>query len=153
LCSYRYNIFYMENLAQSVVALSSLIEMNNKRVKVYRAVAEKTARNELKALFNSYAEQSKSFSSNLSTWRAAYGGFGLSDNIERSGSVWEQLKSILALGHAKDPVRACEEVEQDALKAYRHAVANSFLPTPTVADVQRQTREVEKALARLRALK
>jgi uncharacterized protein (TIGR02284 family) len=143
----------MENLAQSVVALSLLIEVNNKRVKVYLTVAEKTVRNELKALFNSYAEQSKSFSSNLATWRAAYGGFGLSDNTDRNGSVWEQLKSMLGLGRAKNPVRACEEVELDALKAYRSAVANSVLPTATVADVQKQTSEVEKALARLRALK
>ena len=143
----------MENLAQSVVALSSLIEVNNKRVKVYRTVAEKTARNELKALFNSYAEQSKSFSSNLSTWRAAYGGFGLSDGTDRNGSVWDQLKSLLTIGRAKNPVRQCEEVEQAALKAYKSAVTKSLLPTATVADVQKQTREVEKALARLQALK
>jgi uncharacterized protein (TIGR02284 family) len=142
----------MLQTTQPVVALTSLIEVNNKRVQVYRTVAEKTARKELKALFNSHAEQSKSFSGNLATWRAAYGGIGLPQESNPGRSLWEQLKSLLTIGRT-NPVQLCEKVEQDVLKAYRSAVENSLLPTATVADVQRQTREVERALEKLRALK
>jgi uncharacterized protein (TIGR02284 family) len=139
----------MEDLAKTVTTLTSLIEVNNKRVKVYRKVAEKASKEELKSLFNSCAEQSKSFSGNLATWRAAYGGFGLPEQGNRS--IWGEFKSMLT--RARNPVHLCEEVEQDTLRAYRTAVANSILPSAAIADVQRQSREVERVLARLQALK
>jgi uncharacterized protein (TIGR02284 family) len=142
----------MQDVSQSIITLTSLIEVNNKRVKVYRSVAERATRKELKALFTYYADQSRSFSGSLSTWRAAYGGFGLANESNGSFSLWAQLKDLLGIG-VRNPVVLCEEVEQDALKAYRTAVDNSKLPTATVADVQKQTREVEKALARLKTLK
>jgi uncharacterized protein (TIGR02284 family) len=142
----------MEVTSQSVSALTSLIEVNNKRVNVYRTLAEKTAKKELKALFNHYAEQSRSFSGSLSTWRAAYGGFGYRE--ERSGSfnVWTQLKSLLNIGGARNPVVLCQQVEEDALRAYRTAIENSLLPTATVVDVQKQTRELERVIAKLQSI-
>jgi uncharacterized protein (TIGR02284 family) len=139
----------MEDIIQSVEALTSLIEVNNKRVRVYRKVAENASETKLKALFNSLAEQSRHFSGTLATWRAAYGGFGLPE--QRPRTIWGEFKSLLT--RTRNPLHLCEEVEQDTLKAYKTAVTNSLLPTATVADVQRQTREVEKALAKLQALK
>jgi uncharacterized protein (TIGR02284 family) len=143
----------MENLNQSIIALTSLIEANNKRVKVYQSVAEKTVKKELKALFTHYAEQSRSFSGSLATWRAAYGGFGFREEKNGHVSAWTQLRALLNIGRANKPVALCEEVEEDALRAYRMAVDNSWLPAATITDVQKQTREVEKALATLRMLK
>jgi uncharacterized protein (TIGR02284 family) len=142
----------MQNASHSIVALTSLIEANNRRVRVYRSVAEKTAKKELKALFNYYAEQSRSFSGSLATWRAAYGGFGLPQENNGAPGIWAQLKSLLNIGGARNPVVLCQAVELEALRAYKTAVDNSLLPTATVADVQKQTREVERAIARLRTI-
>lgn len=107
---------------------------------------------ELRSLFFHYAEQSRQFSSDLSTWRSAYGYFGRPEK-KVVGSVWAPVVSLLDHWLRKNVASKCEEMEQDALKMYRTANHWSFIPAAAAADIERQSREFEKALTKLRTLR
>ena len=136
----------MEDITRSIDALTSLIEVNNKRMKIYQALAEKMHHSELRSLFSHYAEQSGQFSKALSTWRSVYGGF----DMLRKKSVWEKMTSFWEHWLRKSVASKCEELERDIFRAYRTAIQLSILPAATTAEIERQVGEFEKALIKLR---
>jgi uncharacterized protein (TIGR02284 family) len=143
----------MDNPSRAISALTSLIDVNNKRMKTYQSLAEKTAKNELRTLFHQWADQSKGFSKSLSTWRAAYGGFGSVEKNSGIADAWLQLKSLFDGRDNKDVVTRCKDIEQSSLKAYKSTIDAEVLPTAAVADVERQVREFERTLAKLDVLR
>ena len=138
----------MQDIARTLDTLNALIETNVKRSKLYHTLAEKPEHHELRPLFANYAEQSRRFSNALSTWRSAYGGFA----IPEKKSAWS-LKSLLDIGLRRSVLIQCEEQEEETLKLYKSACRESFLPAATQADVQQQTREIERALSKVRLLR
>jgi uncharacterized protein (TIGR02284 family) len=142
----------MEDISRTIDALTSMIAINNKRASAYKSLAEKTDRQEVRTLFRQFADQSKRFANGLSTWRAAYGGFGVADK-KSSASAWSQVRYLLGLKLGKNMISDCEELEQDAIKTYKAVIAMAFMPPATVADLQNQIGEFEKALSKLRSVR
>jgi uncharacterized protein (TIGR02284 family) len=138
----------MQDIARTLDTLNALIDTNVKRSKLYHSLAEKPEHHELRPLFANYAEQSRRFSTALSTWRSAYGGFA----IPQKKSSWS-LKSLMDFGLRTSVLVQCEDQEEETLKLYKSACRESFLPAATQADVQQQAREFERALSKLRLLR
>jgi uncharacterized protein (TIGR02284 family) len=141
----------MEDIARTIDALTSLIAINYKRYSAYQSLAEKAQQHELKTLFLQFAEQSKRFVGSLSTWRAAYGGFGVADK-KAGTSAWSQLKFLLGLNSVRNRIDECKELEQEAIKIYQSTISMAFLPAATVADIHKQMFELEKSLSKLRSI-
>jgi uncharacterized protein (TIGR02284 family) len=142
----------MEDLSRTIDALTSMIEINNRRASAYTSLAEKTQRNEVKSVFRHFADQARQFASNLSTWRAAYGGFAVSQKKSSAGT-WAQVRHLLGLNSGKNIITECEELEREAIKMYKATIAMAFMPPATTADMQTQVREFEKSLSKLRSIK
>jgi uncharacterized protein (TIGR02284 family) len=141
----------MEDIARTIDALTSLIAVNYKRYSAYKSMAEKAQQHELKTLFLEFADQSKRFVGGLSTWRAAYGGFGVADK-KVGTSAWSELKFLLGLNSAKKMIADCQQLEQDAIRIYRSTLSMAFLPAAAVADIQKQMGELEKSRSKLRSI-
>jgi uncharacterized protein (TIGR02284 family) len=142
----------MEDISRTIDALTSMIAINNKRASTYKSLAEQAQRRELSTMLHQLAEQAKRFSRGLSTWRSAYGGFGVTDQTASSGA-WFHVRALLGLSGGKDVISKCEELEQEAVRIYKSAVAKAFMPPATMTDVQEHCREFEKALSRLRSFR
>jgi uncharacterized protein (TIGR02284 family) len=142
----------MEDIARTIDALTSMIAINNKRASAYQSLANKTQRHEVKTMFSHFADQSKRFASGLSTWRAAYGGFGVADKKPAS-SPWSQVRYLLGLNSGKNMITECEELEQEAIKIYKAAITMAFMPQATVTDIEKQIGEFQRALSKLRSIR
>lgn len=140
----------MEDLNRTIYALTSMIEVNNKRMKVYRNLAEKMHNSDLRTLFRNYAEQSKTFSGELSTWRSAYGGFAMPQAV--GGSIWAQVSNLFDHWFSKNVASKCEEMELEAIKLYKTVMEKAFFPHDAAKDIERQSKEFDKALTKLRTL-
>jgi hypothetical protein len=139
----------VEDLSRTLIALTEVISVNNKRAHTYHSVTEKTENPDLKPVFSHYEKQAKHFVNNLSNWRSAYGGFAVTDK-KQNGSSWSLLS---LLGRSKNMVSQCEQVEQESLKVYRSVLGLSIIPREALTDLQRQAREIEKAIEHLKSLK
>jgi uncharacterized protein (TIGR02284 family) len=142
----------MEDIARTIDALTSMIAINNRRASAYQAMAEKAQRPEVKTMFHHYSDQSKRFASGLSTWRAAYGGFGVADK-KPGPSPWSQVRYLLGLNFGKNMITECEELEQEAIKIYKTAISMAFMPQATVSDIEKQIGEFQRALSKLRSIR
>jgi uncharacterized protein (TIGR02284 family) len=143
----------MDSTTHAITALTSLIEVNAKRMKTYQSLAAKTREEELKVLFNQWAEQSKLFTRSLSNWRAAYGGFAVTEKKSTFTKAWTQMRSLVEAGFIGSAIAQSREIENQSLTAYRTTIGTASLPAATLADVERQTREFERAIVKLSALK
>ena len=139
----------MEDLSRTLIALSELISANSKRANTYESAVEKTENQELKSVFSQYLKQARHFNNNLSNWRSAYGGFAFVDK-KQSGPGWSLLS---ILGRSKNMIGQCDQAEHDALKVYRSVLGLAVIPPEAFTDIQRQAREIEKAIEHLRTLK
>jgi|SRR5882672_5154812 len=142
----------MEDETRIIGSLNSLIEVNDRRMRLYQFLASRMEHSELKSLFGRYEEQSKQFLSELSIWRSAYGGFRMPEKKGIS-SIWTQAEQVWDHWFRKNVASKCDAMERDALKVYRTVLQRSHLPHVLVADIERQSREFEKALAKLTALR
>jgi uncharacterized protein (TIGR02284 family) len=143
----------MQDITRTLDVLTAMIEGNMRRNKLYQSLAEKTKQAELRALFTQYADQSRRFINNLSTWRSAYGGFSTMHSTTDSIGTWAQIRSLLDLGLRKNVLLQCEHLEHDILRIYKSAICMSCLPAPTSADVRQQYRELETALTKVHVLR
>lgn len=140
----------MEDLSRTVTALTDIIAVNGKRADTYLSLSEKAEHPDLKSVFSHYAKQAKHFINNLSNWRSAYGGYAVVDK-KKNGSTWSAVRSLL--GRSRNMIGQCDQVEHEALKAYKSVLALSVIPTAALADIQRQAKEIEKAIEHLKSLK
>ena len=141
----------MDNEKKIIDVLTTLIDVNDKRVKMYESFALKEKHGELKSILIHGVEQSKEFSKVLSNWRSANGAFGMPE--KRREGVWGRVVSLIDHLPNKNVNVKCEEEEQHALKVYRAMLQFQFLPVALAKDLERQTREFEKSLAKLKTLR
>src|SRR4030081_3362734 len=101
----------MENTSEAITALTSLIDVNNKRMQTYQSLAEKARQDDLKAHFRQCSDQSRHFSKGISLWRAAYGGFAAREKTSGLTSVWVRVKSLFEVNLNKNVMAQCKELE------------------------------------------
>ncbi len=144
----------MQEVSKVVFALNNLIEINDQRLSLYKGLAEKSKEMELKLVYMQYAIQAQTFTMTLNKWKHAYGG---TSNIIRKpsfiNSAIDQVKKVFNISGKEGDLKQCELVESNAVKMYKTAVALSFLPAPTIEDIEKQTKELEKVQLTLKTFR
>ena len=118
----------METNEKLIEALNGLIEINNDRVNGYEKAIEETKDLDvdLRAIFQSMANDSRKYSGELSQLVSSLGGTP-ADGTTNSGKVyrvWMDIKSTFT-GHDRQSVlELCEFGEDAAQKAYKAAIAS-----------------------------
>lgn len=138
-------MIHQKDIPRVVFSLSLLIQSNNKRASYYRAASNRTSDVELKSLFESLAEQSEGFASDLTRWVKAYGATPAPARKTVAVVAWEKLKNILMLDALENLPVTSGAIEDDTLKTYRTALTLSFLPSAAIRDVRDHVSEFEKA--------
>lgn len=118
----------METNEKLIEVLNGLIEINNDRVNGYEKAIEETKDldMDLRAIFRSMANDSSTYSKELSVLVSGLGGTP-ADGTTNSGKayrVWMDIKSTFT-GHDRQSVlELCEFGEDAAQKAYKEAIAS-----------------------------
>ena len=138
-------------------ALSDLIIINNDRYEGYKKALEQTESADLKALFQEYSSDSKTFGSELRTLLPNYQDAPDRDETRISGKfyrAWMDVKNALASNDRKNVLSSCEFGEDVAKKAYEDALKDrESLPADTVQIIQRQYDDILDAHNRIKALR
>lgn len=137
-------MIHHKDIPRVVFSLSLLIQTNNKRISYYRAAAERVANSDTKSLLLAYAEQSESYSSDLTRWVKAYGATPAPQKKSIATMAWDKLKEVLVSATETLPVTS-GAIEDDTLKIYKTALALYFLPGGAINDIRKHIREFEKA--------
>lgn len=143
----------MGNLA----VLNELIEINNDRVAGFeKAIADISAENiDLKAVFQHYAEQSRTFSQELSAFVARQGGEVETGNSV-SGTLHRVWIDVKALFGGTDRVSILNEAErgEDAIKAaYKAALDHGELKDDALSLVMKQAVEINEGHDEIKVLR
>lgn len=118
----------METNEKLIEVLNGLIEINNDRVNGYEKAIEETKDldMDMRAIFRSMANDSNTYSNELSALVSGFGGTP-ADGTTNSGKayrVWMDIKSTFT-GHDRQSVlELCEFGEDAAQKAYKAAIAS-----------------------------
>ncbi|HWA32559.1 MAG TPA: hypothetical protein VG737_00440 [Cyclobacteriaceae bacterium] len=131
--------------------LTKLIDVNNQRVLLYKSLVDRSRDMELKILFMQYAIQAQSFMATLNKWGLTYGA-DIHPKRHFFDNVQKMLKGLFSSGGRNMHLNQCESMEKKALKLYKTVVAMSFLPHATIAEVNRQADELEKASRSLKSV-
>lgn len=148
----------METTEKSIDVLNDLIEINNDRVAGFEKAAKDLGDGdlELKSIFEQYAQESRLYSSELSSAVTELGGdaergTGIAGDIHRA---WIDVKATFT-GHDRKSVLAeCERGEDAIKKAYQTALdpENDF--SFELADLlRRQQQGISAAHDRIKALR
>jgi uncharacterized protein (TIGR02284 family) len=149
----------MRKNSDAIATLNTLVMVNTRRFERYKHAAERMKDINRKLLFMNYAIQSQEFINNLNKWLIAYGNvsISLSDNMGNNLFIktWTGLKGMLSLDERKYIVSNCEIVERESIKIYKNALQEAIitLPAATIADIQKQSRELEEAYSMMKSLK
>jgi len=131
------------DISRVTFSLSLLIQSNNKRVSYYKSVAARTHDNDIKSLCMAYADQSQSFSEELTRWARAYGSTPApAKKTSLATQTWERVKNMMANEQAAATSGA---IERDTLKVYKTALALSFIPSTAFNDIRKHMRDLERA--------
>jgi uncharacterized protein (TIGR02284 family) len=136
-----------------IAVLNDLIETCKDGEEGYRT-AEKCVHNEdVKKLFNSYAQQRARYAAELQSEVQRLGG-----TPEKTGSIagalqrgWTNIKCAVTGGDEAAVIAECERGE-DAAKAGYEKALQEHLPADVLAIVQRQYAGIKEAHDRIRAL-
>ncbi|MBE7176944.1 MAG: PA2169 family four-helix-bundle protein [Mucilaginibacter polytrichastri] len=147
----------METTEKTVNVLNDLIEINNDRVAGFeKAIADIKDENiDLKAIFQDFATQSRTFGQELSALVGGYAG-----NLETGESVastlhraWIDVKSLFG-GNDRHGILAEAERGEDAIKkAYSDALAGGSLTGEALNTVQQQATDIKSAHDKIKALR
>src|SRR4051812_19388898 len=100
--------------------LTTLIDINNQRVTLYKSLVDQANDMELKLLFMQYAIQAQTFMATLNKCGFAYGAeTHIKNNRHIFDDVKNLLKGLFSGGRHKLLLNQCETMEQKALKVYR----------------------------------
>jgi uncharacterized protein (TIGR02284 family) len=147
----------MENTFDSVIkVLNRLIETNLDRTKGYETAAGDAKDADVKALCNEYANQSRTFRSELERLVKEHGGEPQKSS-SASGAVyraWMNVKSTLT-GHDKKAIYSeCEFGEDAAKNSYAEARKDAAgFPDSVTSVIARQHTEILKAHDRVKQLR
>jgi uncharacterized protein (TIGR02284 family) len=149
----------MTHKLDAITTLNTLVNINTKRFERYKYAAEHMKDINRKLLFMNYAVQSQEFINNLNKWLIAYGNVSVSFS-ENTGSnlfvkTWTGLKGFLSINERKYILTSCEVIERESIKAYKTVLQEAVLtlPSATLADIQRQSKELEGAYSMMKSLK
>ena len=143
----------MKNTAGSIATLTSLVQINNKRLIHYKKSADKAREIELKLLFMRYAVQSQGFMNKLNRWIIDFGGVPTSGEQESNLMLtWNRIKDSLTSDTSNILLSRCELLEQDTLKIYQTVLTLSILPGSVLQDLQKHATEFEIAMHTMKGL-
>lgn len=123
-------------------ALSDLIIINNDRYEGYQKATEQTSDIDLKALFEKFSLESKSFNSELRGLLPTYEKAPKRDETRISGKfyrAWMDIKNALTSNDRKSILSSCEYGEDVAKRAYEDALKDrESMSSDVVILVQKQ---------------
>lgn len=140
----------MQSNAKTAEILNDLIKINRDRVEGYeKAIKELDASDtDLNALYQQYAQQSRTFVTQLSSEVSKLGEKSASDTT-LSGKIyrgWMDVKATFSGDERKTTLESCEFGEDAAQKAYKEALSiSSALPANVASTVSRQQAELRSA--------
>jgi len=140
--------------AKAIFGLTTLIRINEKRIRYYRLALNRSDDVDLILWFNRQAGHLQSANTTLKELLSSYKEISEADiNPSIQSSHWEHFRDLLILTRRNSLVDHCEMLERNALKIYRTAIALSFIPTSMTADVQEQIEDIEEGLINLKAIR
>lgn len=140
----------MERNEKTVEVLNDLIRINNDRVEGYeKAVRETNETNvDLRNIFNSMAQESRSYSRELTEQVRRLGGEPASGTTV-SGKIyrtWMDVKSGFSRSERKSVLEECEYGEDAAQKAYEKALdSDTDLPVEIRTLIQKEKNNLRTA--------
>ncbi len=140
----------MENNAKTREILNDLVKINNDRVEGYEKALKElgSGDTDLKVLYQQYAQQSRSFSSQLNAELGKQSG-EKTDGTTASGKIyraWMDVKSAFSGDDRKTTLESCEFGEDAAQKAYKEALSDTTqLPGNLAGLISRQQAELKSA--------
>jgi uncharacterized protein (TIGR02284 family) len=143
----------MKNISGAIATLTSLVQINNKRLMHYKRSADKAKEIELKLLFMRYAVQSQGFMNKLNRWIMENGGSPTAGEAESNLMItWNRIKESLSPDTANLLLSRCELLEQETLRIYQTVLALNILPSSILQDLQKQSTEFEIAMHTMKGL-
>jgi uncharacterized protein (TIGR02284 family) len=117
----------METTENTIEVLNDLIEINNDRVKGFEKAANDLEENDgdLKSIFDKYAQQSRAYASELTSWVSQHGG-DAKDGSGFGGAIhraWIDVKSTFGGSDREGILEECERGEDAIKKAYISALS------------------------------
>lgn len=143
----------MEDITKASFAFSRLTDINNRRCARYTAAADKVKNVHLKIVFMNYAFQAQQLNTDLKRWISAFGIHTLQNNDSIINTTWSKFKDLITFGTESSIFKACEQLEDEALKNYKTALILSFLPDAALKDVEKQIKEIQKIKDNLQSMK
>ena len=140
----------MQNNSRVAEILNDLIQINRDRVEGYEKAIKELEKGDtdLQALFREYAQQSRTFVSEL-TAEVSKTGEKTATDTTVSGKIyraWMDVKATFTRDDRKSTLESCEYGEDAAQKAYKEALSiSSALPADVAAIVSRQQTQLRKA--------
>lgn len=112
------------NPEKSIKVLNSIIEINNKRIEIYKIAEKATEENDLKQLFSEFLEVIRVFKLELIQEVEKLGGIPV-DVIKRNSlfsRIWVNYKSIFAETNREDLLNTLEYDEFLAINRYKNTL-------------------------------
>jgi uncharacterized protein (TIGR02284 family) len=140
----------MERSKETIEVLNDLIRINNDRVEGYEKAVRETDEGDvdLRNIFNGMAQESRSYSRELTEQVRRLGGEPASGTTA-SGKIyrtWMDIKSGLSRSERKSVLEECEFGEDAAQKAYEKALdSDNDLPVDILALVQKEKNNLKTA--------
>ena len=148
----------METTEKSIDVLNDLIEINHDRIAGFEKASNDLGDGEfeLKSLFDRFASESRTYSSELSEAVSQYGG-EVETGTSGTGAIhraWIDVKATFT-GHDRKSILAeCERGEDAIKKAYQSALDPENELTFDIADlVRRQQQGINAAHDQIKALR
>lgn len=151
------NIIIMENHKEEIVdVLNGLVEINNDRIEGYRRASEETEETDLKSLFASMADQSRTLRQQLADEVIRMGGEP-KEGTTNSGKlyrIWMDVKAALTGKDRKAVLNNCEFGEDAALKAYDEAIKSEEVRKSfDIALIERQRQDLKHSHDKIKILR
>jgi uncharacterized protein (TIGR02284 family) len=140
----------MERNEKTIEVLNDLIRINNDRVEGYEKAVRETNESDvdLRNIFNTMAQESRSYSRELTEQIRRLGGEPASGTTA-SGKIyrtWMDIKSGLSRSERKSVLEECEFGEDAAQKAYEKALdSDNDLPVDILSLVQKEKNNLKTA--------
>jgi len=140
----------MERNEKTIDVLNDLIRINNDRVEGYEKAVRETNESDvdLRNIFNSMAQESRSYSSELTEQVRRLGGEPAAGTTA-SGKIyrtWMDVKSGLSRSERKSVLEECEFGEDAAQKAYEKALdSDTDLPVEIRTLIQKEKNNLRTA--------
>lgn len=136
----------METNSNILEVLNDLLKINNDRVAGYNKAIEETEEEDLKAIFNAMANQSRKIAMTLVNEITSLGGEPATNSTTNPGKIYRVWMDVKATFNGKDRegvLNACEFGEDAAQSAYKTALENDDLTTEVRELIWKQKDELK----------